>query len=109
MYDSQSRCKFVLESVVVFHRNVLEKLSSRYPVVAITYELNLLRSRGPRRMICTMDTIPVAAIQEVLLNILFGLPYSVLRLSFLSRSASWISFGCFSYDCEDYQIFKDYR
>ncbi|KAG9148047.1 hypothetical protein Leryth_003626 [Lithospermum erythrorhizon] len=62
-------------------------------------------------MLCTMDTIPFVAIQEdgnvptpltfsfdylteelflttVLLNILFGLPYCVLRLSFLPQVIS---------------------
>ncbi|KAG9143784.1 hypothetical protein Leryth_011447 [Lithospermum erythrorhizon] len=65
MYDSQPRCKSAPESIGCFRENSnSEKLSNRYPVAAITYELNLLRSRGPRRMLCTMDTIPVAAIRE---------------------------------------------
>ncbi|KAG9134939.1 hypothetical protein Leryth_001187 [Lithospermum erythrorhizon] len=66
MYDSQSRCKSAQESIGCFPENsTSEKLSSRYLVTVITYEFNLLRSRGPRRMLCTMDTIHVATIQEV--------------------------------------------
>ena len=35
-----------------------------YNVGTIAYELNVLRTRGPRRMQCTMSSIPVSAIQE---------------------------------------------
>ncbi|KAI4314837.1 hypothetical protein L6164_027705 [Bauhinia variegata] len=35
-----------------------------YNVGAISYELNVLRTRGPRRMSCVMNSIPVSAIQE---------------------------------------------
>ncbi|CAI9763731.1 unnamed protein product [Fraxinus pennsylvanica] len=35
-----------------------------YNVATISYELNVLRTRGPRRMQCNMQTIPVSAIQE---------------------------------------------
>ncbi|KAK6141313.1 hypothetical protein DH2020_024949 [Rehmannia glutinosa] len=34
-----------------------------YPVAHISYELNVLGSRGPRRMNCVMNTIPVSAIE----------------------------------------------
>ncbi|OWM78036.1 tubby-like F-box protein 3 [Punica granatum] len=34
-----------------------------YPVAHISYELNGLGSRGPRRMQCVMDTIPVSSIE----------------------------------------------
>ncbi|KAK0608286.1 hypothetical protein LWI29_028342 [Acer saccharum] len=37
--------------------------SGNYPVAHISYELNVLGSRGPRRMQCTMDAIPTAAIE----------------------------------------------
>ncbi|OMO98392.1 hypothetical protein COLO4_13932 [Corchorus olitorius] len=33
-----------------------------YPVAHISYELNMLGSRGPRRMQCIMDSIPAASI-----------------------------------------------
>ncbi|KAJ8762228.1 hypothetical protein K2173_007384 [Erythroxylum novogranatense] len=36
----------------------------KYRVAKISYELNVLRTRGPRRMRCTMQSIPVSAIQE---------------------------------------------
>ncbi|KAF7828873.1 tubby-like F-box protein 2 [Senna tora] len=35
-----------------------------YNVGTIAYELNVLRTRGPRRMNCIMNSIPVSAIQE---------------------------------------------
>ncbi|KAE8721605.1 Tubby-like F-box protein 2 [Hibiscus syriacus] len=35
-----------------------------YSIGAITYELNVLRTRGPRRMTCILHSIPVSAIQE---------------------------------------------
>lgn len=35
--------------------------AGNYPVAHISYELNVLGSRGPRRMQCTMDAIPASA------------------------------------------------
>ncbi|XP_048554805.1 tubby-like F-box protein 11 [Triticum urartu] len=35
-----------------------------YPVIQINYEVNVLGSRGPRRMNCIMDSIPVSAIEH---------------------------------------------
>ncbi|XP_051124000.1 tubby-like F-box protein 5 [Andrographis paniculata] len=35
-----------------------------YKVASIAYELNVLRTRGPRRMQCTMHTVPASAIEE---------------------------------------------
>ncbi|RWR76572.1 tubby-like F-box protein 3 [Cinnamomum micranthum f. kanehirae] len=45
----------------------LKKVSPRvpagnYPVIQIAYELNVLGSRGPRRMQCVMNSIPTSAI-----------------------------------------------
>jgi hypothetical protein len=37
--------------------------AGNYPVAHISYELNVLGSRGPRRMNCTMDAIPASAIE----------------------------------------------
>ncbi|KAK9933683.1 hypothetical protein M0R45_020864 [Rubus argutus] len=37
--------------------------AGNYPVAHISYELNMLGSRGPRRMQCNMDAIPASAIQ----------------------------------------------
>ncbi|XP_050213960.1 tubby-like F-box protein 5 [Mercurialis annua] len=33
-------------------------------MATVSYELNVLRTRGPRRMQCTMHSIPVSAVQE---------------------------------------------
>ncbi|GFP99645.1 tubby-like F-box protein 5 [Phtheirospermum japonicum] len=35
-----------------------------YTVTTVSYELNVLRTRGPRRMHCVMHSIPVSSIQE---------------------------------------------
>ncbi|CAN6676965.1 hypothetical protein ACFX13_022311 [Malus domestica] len=37
--------------------------AGNYPVAQIQYELNMLGSRGPRRMQCTMDSIPSSSIE----------------------------------------------
>ncbi|KAI5680390.1 hypothetical protein M9H77_01617 [Catharanthus roseus] len=37
--------------------------AGNYPVAHISYELNVLGSRGPRRMQCLMDAIPAAAVE----------------------------------------------
>lgn len=37
--------------------------AGNYPVAHVQYELNVLGSRGPRRMHCTMDAIPAKAIE----------------------------------------------
>lgn len=37
--------------------------TGNYPVAHISYELNVLGSRGPRRMNCIMDSLPASAIE----------------------------------------------
>ncbi|CAN0855936.1 Tubby-like F-box protein 6 [Linum grandiflorum] len=37
--------------------------AGNYPVAHISYELNMLGSRGPRRMHCTMDGIPASSVE----------------------------------------------
>lgn len=37
--------------------------TGNYPVAHISYELNVLGSRGPRRMNCVMDSIPASSIE----------------------------------------------
>uniref|UniRef100_A0A1J3CP82 Tubby-like F-box protein 3 n=1 Tax=Noccaea caerulescens TaxID=107243 RepID=A0A1J3CP82_NOCCA len=37
--------------------------SGNFPVAHISYELNVLGSRGPRRMHCVMDAIPASAVE----------------------------------------------
>ncbi|GFQ02326.1 tubby-like F-box protein 3 [Phtheirospermum japonicum] len=45
-------------------RQVSPKVAAgNYPVAHISYELNVLGSRGPRRMHCVMDAIPASAIE----------------------------------------------
>ncbi|XP_073000570.1 tubby-like F-box protein 5 [Typha latifolia] len=38
--------------------------AGNYNIATISYELNVLRTRGPRRMQCTLHSIPILAIQE---------------------------------------------
>lgn len=67
-------CQPPLNSAIQSHgcsRNRIStnKVSPRLPicnyrVASIGYELNVLRTRGPRRMQCTMHTVPASAIQE---------------------------------------------
>jgi len=46
-------------------KQVLPKVSAtNYKVATVSYELNVLRTRGPRRMRCTMHLIPISSIQE---------------------------------------------
>uniref|UniRef100_A0A6N2LAV9 Tubby-like F-box protein n=1 Tax=Salix viminalis TaxID=40686 RepID=A0A6N2LAV9_SALVM len=49
-----------------FHsRQVSPRLPAcNYSIGAVTYELNVLRSRGPRRMHCIMHSIPMSSIEE---------------------------------------------
>ncbi|CAN8288616.1 unnamed protein product [Cochlearia groenlandica] len=35
-----------------------------YSIASVLYELNVLRTRGPRRMQCIMDSIPLSSVQE---------------------------------------------
>ncbi|XP_044475458.1 tubby-like F-box protein 5 [Mangifera indica] len=58
----QSNCKMQRKS---FPKQLTSNVSaSNYSVATISYELNVLRTRGPRRMHCTMHSIPISAIQE---------------------------------------------
>ncbi|KAJ7966768.1 Tubby-like F-box protein [Quillaja saponaria] len=38
--------------------------AAKFMVGTVSYDLNVLRTRGPRRMRCTMHSIPISAIQE---------------------------------------------
>ncbi|MCL7043000.1 hypothetical protein MKW94_005667 [Papaver nudicaule] len=70
VYDSQPPCDAAVQSNCRSNRRIHAKQVSprvpagNYNVATISYELNVLRSRGPRRMQCTMHSIPVSAIQE---------------------------------------------
>ncbi|MED6155656.1 Tubby-like F-box protein 5 [Stylosanthes scabra] len=70
VYDSQSPHEAGVQpngrSSKRFHsKQVSPRVSAgNYTVGTIAYELNVLRTRGPRRMNCTMNSIPVSAILE---------------------------------------------
>ncbi|GLT58021.1 hypothetical protein SLA2020_309480 [Shorea laevis] len=53
MYETATETNFLL------HRRIHMKR-----VATIAYELNVLRTRGPRRMHCIMNSIPMSAIEE---------------------------------------------
>ncbi|TYJ14250.1 hypothetical protein E1A91_A10G105500v1 [Gossypium mustelinum] len=68
VYDSQPPCDSMIP--LTTHRRFHSKQVSprlpacNYSIGSITYELNVLRTRGPRRMHCVLHSIPVSAIQE---------------------------------------------
>ena len=70
IYDSQPPCNIATQSNYRSNRKTLAKQgsasmpASNYNVATISYELNVLRTRGPRRMQCTIPSIPISAIQE---------------------------------------------
>ncbi|THG09945.1 hypothetical protein TEA_021020 [Camellia sinensis var. sinensis] len=57
IYDSQRPCDHAIRSNGRSHRKC------NYNVATISYELNVLRTKGPRRMLCTMNSIPTSAVQ----------------------------------------------
>ncbi|OVA07048.1 Tubby [Macleaya cordata] len=70
IYDSQPPYDTAVQSNSRSNRRIHSKQVSprvpagNYNIATISYELNVLRSRGPRRMQCTMHSIPISAIQE---------------------------------------------
>ncbi|KAA8528656.1 hypothetical protein F0562_036011 [Nyssa sinensis] len=70
IYDSQPPHDARIQSIGWPHRKIYSKPVSpkvsvgNYNVATISYELNVLRTRGPRRMQCTMHSIPISAVQE---------------------------------------------
>ncbi|XP_019172940.1 PREDICTED: tubby-like F-box protein 5 [Ipomoea nil] len=71
IYDSQP----TTHDSVVQHTQLSRRFHSKqvsprgvsacnYSIATISYELNVLRTRGPRRMQCVMHSIPVTSIQE---------------------------------------------
>ncbi|XP_075083672.1 tubby-like F-box protein 5 isoform X2 [Nicotiana tabacum] len=70
IYDAQPPCNLLIQSSGVLHKKFAMKkvepkqLFGNHNVGTISYEVNVLRTRGPRRMRCTMHAIPFTAIQE---------------------------------------------
>ncbi|KAK6258329.1 hypothetical protein SCA6_012803 [Theobroma cacao] len=70
IYDSQPPCDSIIPSTTRSSRRFHSKQVSprlpacNYSIGTITYELNVLRTRGPRRMHCIVHSIPISAIQE---------------------------------------------
>ncbi|KAG6404209.1 hypothetical protein SASPL_136449 [Salvia splendens] len=70
IYDSQSPTDAAIQHKSRHSRRFSTKQVSpklpayNYSVATISYELNVLRTRGPRRMHSTMLSIPVSSIQE---------------------------------------------
>ncbi|XP_031261211.1 tubby-like F-box protein 5 isoform X2 [Pistacia vera] len=70
IYDSQPPCDPAIQSNCKLQRKIFPKQvtpnvpASNYSVATISYELNVLRTRGPRRMQCTMHSIPISSVQE---------------------------------------------
>ncbi|XP_059637621.1 tubby-like F-box protein 5 isoform X2 [Cornus florida] len=70
MYDNQPPHDHAIQVNGQLHQKRQSKMVSsgksvhNYNVATITYELNVLRTRGPRRLQCAMHSIPISAIQE---------------------------------------------
>ncbi|KAB2628116.1 tubby-like F-box protein 5 [Pyrus ussuriensis x Pyrus communis] len=70
VYDSQPPQDSAIQTNYQSHRKMNpKKVSPRmtagsYSVATVSYELNILRTRGPRRMQCIMQSIPMSAVQE---------------------------------------------
>ncbi|CAL9100787.1 unnamed protein product [Musa textilis] len=70
VYDSQPPCDAAVSSGSRSTRRIHSKQVSprvpagNYNIATIAYELNVLRTRGPRRIQCTMHSVPVSSIQE---------------------------------------------
>ncbi|KAK4368063.1 hypothetical protein RND71_011855 [Anisodus tanguticus] len=70
IYDSQPPSDAAIQQPGRLSRRFHEKQVSprvpacNYSVATISYELNVLRTRGPRRMHCVMHSIPLSSIQE---------------------------------------------
>ncbi|KAK4490319.1 hypothetical protein RD792_000986 [Penstemon davidsonii] len=70
IHDCQPPCNSSVQSQGWSWKRIsTKKVSPRLPicnynVATISYELNVLRTRGPRRMHCTLHSIPISSIQE---------------------------------------------
>lgn len=69
VYDSQPAHDSAVQHNQPSRRFHSKQVSPRvsacnYSIATISYELNVLRTRGPRRMQCVMHSIPVTSIQE---------------------------------------------
>lgn len=69
IYDSQTPCPAMKSNCKPQRKvrsiQVSPGVAARnYNVATVSYELNVLRTRGPRRMHCTIHSIPISAIQE---------------------------------------------
>ncbi|KAJ8545817.1 hypothetical protein K7X08_018400 [Anisodus acutangulus] len=70
IYDSQPPSDVAIQQPGRLNRRFHAKQVSprvpacNYRVATISYELNVLRTRGPRRMHCAMHSIPLSSIQE---------------------------------------------
>ncbi|KAL6011343.1 hypothetical protein ACLOJK_001789 [Asimina triloba] len=84
VYDSQPPCYSSVLSNSRSNRRIHSKQVSprvpagNYNIATVSYEFTVLRAKGPRRMQCTMHSIPVSAIQEGgTVPTLSGFPHSL--------------------------------
>lgn len=63
IYDNQSSDDAAAQSKSKLGLR-LHTTACNYHIATISYELNVLRTRGPRRMNCDMHSIPISSIQE---------------------------------------------
>ncbi|KAL6215871.1 hypothetical protein ACLB2K_015297 [Fragaria x ananassa] len=70
IYDSQHPHGSAIQTTQKSHKKMNSKHvvprvpAGSYNVATVSYELNILRTRGPRRMQCVMQSIPISSVQE---------------------------------------------
>ncbi|KAL6212898.1 hypothetical protein ACLB2K_018113 [Fragaria x ananassa] len=66
IYDSQHPHGSAIQTSQKSHKKMNSKhvVAGSYNVATVSYELNILRTRGPRRMQCVMQSIPISSVQE---------------------------------------------
>lgn len=70
IYDSQHPHGSAIQTSQKSHKKMTSKHvvprvpAGSYNVATVSYELNILRTRGPRRMQCVMQSIPISSVQE---------------------------------------------
>ncbi|CAD5194912.1 unnamed protein product [Musa acuminata subsp. malaccensis] len=70
VYDSEPPYEAAVSSSNRSNRRIHSRQVSprvpagNYNIATISYELNILRTRGPRRMQCMMHSIPISSVQE---------------------------------------------
>ncbi|KAG8043988.1 hypothetical protein GUJ93_ZPchr0458g22610 [Zizania palustris] len=96
-YNAGTLCSQEQSSRRLSSRKVSPKVpTGSYPIIQVNYELNVLGTRGPRRMQCAMHSIPASAVEPG--GIVPGQPKELLPRLFEEsfRSSTATSFSKYS-------------